>query len=246
MAKVIKDPFEKVMERLRNLLALSKSPNEAEASRAFERAQIILAEHNLSMADLEEPTGAVIADEEMVTSAYPWRRKLGTATASMFFCAYMYNTQKRGKTAYDVHAFVGKRHNVTVAKLMFGYLMTTVDRLAHAASRNIAKDQQSPYRVSFRNACTSRLCARIAERIMSAKAGEVKGDTGRALMLVDAYKLAASENQTFLKDNGYSTEVVVQNARTDLHRQGAADGYRVGGEIGLDHQVGGTVTARLR
>ena len=42
----------KLIERIRKLLALAESPNEHEAALASERAQALLAEHKLSLAQV--------------------------------------------------------------------------------------------------------------------------------------------------------------------------------------------------
>jgi putative NIF3 family GTP cyclohydrolase 1 type 2 len=46
----------KILDRIQKLIALSTSPNENEAAVAAEKAQALLIEHNLSMADVKAPT----------------------------------------------------------------------------------------------------------------------------------------------------------------------------------------------
>lgn len=230
-----KAALDKVIERIKKLMALSRSPNEHEAARAAERAQALLAEYNLSQADVVEDTGDHFEiDKELETNSYPWRRSLGTVLARLFFCEYYYDTFKRGKTAYDKHCFVGLRHNVVVLKLMFGYLITTVDRLAREGALTVDTRQRSPYRVSFRTACTNRLCMRIEARILQAKQGGLKSETGTALVVLDLYEKAEMQLGAFLEDKG----LVFRDQRlVTLHDKGVRDGAKAGDEIGLDQQI---------
>lgn len=241
------DKLAKVMEKIRKLLALAKSSNEHEAALAADRAQALLAEYNLTHADVEDNAQPVEEDDDTETDSYPWRRPLGTWVAKMFFCHYMYSTFKRRKTSYDRHIFVGRPHNIVVAKLMFEYLIATVERLARAGAKTIPLKQRSPYRVTFRTTCSSRLCARIADRInVAATSGVVIPDqTTRLPALRSQYEQAQAEIDSFLEPRLNEIKKVVQNTKV-LHEQGSIDGHKAGGEIGLDQQVARKPAALLK
>lgn len=55
--------MEKIIERVRKLLALATSSNEHEAALAAAHAQRLLAEHNLAMADIETQRETMTANK---------------------------------------------------------------------------------------------------------------------------------------------------------------------------------------
>jgi hypothetical protein len=232
---------DKVLEKVRKLLALAGSSNEHEAALAASRAQALLAEHNLTLADVKAEKGdEFVIDEELVTDSYPWRRQLANAVASLYFCKYYYQNVRRGRTMYDVHCLAGAPHNINVAKMMFQYLHTTVDRLARQGARGLPKKQQSPYRVSFRTACTTRLLTRIAERIALAKAGRIKSETTGTTLpaLASLYNTIGAKLDEFL-DEAVGKMKTTKSKMATLDARGAMDGRAAGDKIGLDAQVSG-------
>jgi hypothetical protein len=233
-----------IIERVRKILALAgNNSNEAEAMVAAEKAQALLAEHNLSIADVTKKSGKVddgfIVDEELSTDAYPWRRKIAYMVARLYFSAYFFQPDKRGKTMYDVHCFVGARHNIEVAKLMFHYLHTTVDRLAREGAKSIPKEQRSPYRVSFRQAATNRLCTRIQARIDEArKGGTIKGEKGNTLpALASLYDTIGGKLSKFVEENVGEVKPAKERTFKRQNFQGQIDGRKAGDAIGLEAQV---------
>jgi len=242
------DNLAKVMEKIRKLLALAKSSNEHEAASAADKAQLLLAEYNLTLTDVDSRTReGVEEDDDTETDSYPWRRPLGTWVAKMFFCHYMYSTFKRKKTSYDRHIFVGKPHNIVVAKMMFEYLIATVERLARAGAKSIPLKQRSPYRVTFRTTCSSRLCTRIADRINVATTSglQIPDKVTRLPALRSQYEQAQEEIDVFLEPRASEITKVKQNTKI-LHTQGSIDGNKAGEEIGLDQQVEQKRTAMLK
>lgn len=232
----------KLLDRIRKLLALSASSNENEAAMAAEKAQAMLAEHNLSMHDVKASDGDdmmkdVIIDNTIVTSSHPWRRPLGQAVARLYFCTYYYSIQQ-GKSI-NIHSFVGADHNVMVAVVMFKYLLETIDRLARKGAATVPKSQQSPYRVAFRSACCVRLCHRINDRINAAKRGEIVGVSGKALVLASLYDRTQHMLDKFLAQNVGKMKQGRNHLATTIHAKGGADGYQAGDKIGIDDQVAG-------
>jgi hypothetical protein len=240
---------EKMIDKIRKLLALASSPNENEAAAANEKAQALLLEYNLSMSDVgttEDEVGdePITADVNGVTSAEPWRRPLANAIAQMYFCKYVYVTW-HGK---DTHTFIGTKVNAEVTKLMFDYLHETVNRLARAGARSVPKHEQSPYRVSFRAAATRRLCIRIYDRIQEAKRGGViKTEGGNMLpALLSMFEKANAATAAFMQEK-YGKNLKTKNSTLrDLHSRGTSDGHAAGGSIGLDPQVRSSANLRLK
>jgi hypothetical protein len=233
----------KALDRVRKLLALAgNNPNEEEAARAAEKAQEILAEHNLSIADIKTDTDVdetPVEDDELITNQQQWRRDLGSIVAEMYFCQYLFMILPGYK---DQHTFIGARHNVEVAKLFFTYLHMAVDRLAIAGAKDRPKDMQSTYRTTFRKACTSRLYRRIQDRINAAKRGQIVMESGKNLpALLDVYEASKKQIMNYVKKEYGMDAFKVAKRRdvsTKVRDDGAhRDGLKAGDSIGLDQQL---------
>lgn len=243
---------DKILARLKKVLALAQSPNENEAARAMEKVQEILAEHNLSIADLEDKPVVEINAGTRLEEAYPYRRVLASSVAQLYFCTYYYEVHRKvtasGGYNMDKHMFVGAPHNTGVARSMFDYLFKTVDRLSkEAADENANGGSKWSYMTSFRVACSQRLCARIAKRIAEAKAGTAKASGGGTLpALASLYNQAQVVNSDFM--NQAIPEMKQTKTRTTVSDIfGAMAGIAAAEGISLDAQVGaGKRAARLR
>ena len=168
----------------------------------------------------------------------PWRRILASQVAKLYFCGYFYTRLGHLASPIDIHQFVGERHNIEVCKMMYAYLESTVERLAREGARKFAKSQKSPYRVSFRTACTQRLCGRIHRRIEDAKRGGViKAESGTTLpALADLYSSAMTRVEEHLEQSGMAPKPT-KLRQSMPSMQGAMDGAEAGDKIGLDPQV---------
>lgn len=245
----VKPDLDKVLDKMRKLLALSKSPNEHEAARAAERVQALLVRYNLSLVDVEKgPASEIDADYNLRTTPYKWRRTLGTSLAKMYFTRYFYSTLKDGKTVYDAHGFIGERQNIMVAKMMFEYLIKTIDRLAMNGAKVLPEAQRSPYRTDFRKGCSYKLCERIRKRVEDAKAGLAKDEDTKTNLpaLLSAYTKADAAIDGWIKKN-MSGEIVKHVYRPDklLHERGFLDGQAAGDRISLDQQIDDDARPRI-
>jgi hypothetical protein len=237
---------EKLIERIRKLLALANSPNENEAAAAMEKAQSLLAEHNLNMDEVAEKNATgpkVTVDSELKSHSRPWRRQLGTALAKLYFCDYFfsftYETRKNGfgYQRWDKHNFVGAPHNVAVAKMMFDYLTKTVERLATESAKRVPAKERSRYVNAFQHGCAGRLRVRIWERYEAARKGTVKTDTGTNLpALANLYDQAQALIDPILQSIGVQTKANNRVRWTD--QRGLADGDSAGRNVSLDGQIG--------
>lgn len=244
----------KLIEKIRKVMALSSSPNEAEAAAAAEKAQAMLAEYNLSMADIstEEAEEDFIEDREEVTESVPWRRQIANNVAELYFCSYFFthrkdptSTRACGYIRRDIHSFIGAQHNVAVAKMMFKYLCDAVDRMSIEGSMRVTIGERSAYRTSFKWACSLRLSSRIRDRIAAAKRGEIKAESGANLpALLDLYTKTQQQLQVHIEKKVGKLRHT-KTRPTQTHLGGALDGQRAGDKIGLDPQVSGKAGAHL-
>lgn len=241
--------MEKVLEKVKKLVALSKSSNEHEAALALERAQALLAEYNLSIADIEkdESNPDFIISRSPVQDSMPYRRQVGHNISLLYFCTYFYEAvpamSKRGNVyTRDRHCIVGAQHNVVVAQMMFDYLVKAIDRLAREGAAEVGKEAYWSFQTAFKVACTSRLCARIKERIAQARAGTTPttNKSGGLPALADLYDRTQADIKAFL-DKLMGDDLKELNPRGGKYDlEGAMAGMIAGDSIGLDTQLTGT------
>lgn len=246
---------EKVIDKIRKLLALSQSPNENEAASAAAKAQAMLAEHCLHMAEVESQGGAKVdanftMDNALQTESVKWRRWIANAVAQMYFCSHFFSHKYQPRTSgvgykrTDTHTFVGAAENIEVCKMMFTYLCATVVRLSLEGAKQQARDKSS-YITSFRQACAARLHSRIKERIAAAKRGEVKTEAGTNLpALMNLYTDTHNKLQAYIAEKVGGTRHVKQRGSSN-NVAGYMDGTKAGNSIGLDTQIGGRKPAGL-
>lgn len=144
---------EKLIGKIQKLLALSKSPNKAEAELAAQRAHELLTKYNLSMDDVQEREIRefnIISGRNLKT----WKHLLIDNVARYYYCKSLF--YERGSGYYRI-VFIGQRHNIIVCKSMFDYLHKTILR----ESRSIHKNAKNKYREDFKLG----MAVKISERL---------------------------------------------------------------------------------
>src|SRR5262245_1937067 len=129
---------ERLTQLIRKLLALAgNNPSEVEAARAMERAFTLMAEHNLTMVqvDILGTGDKRVEDRHRSEGEHrTWARTIWGAVAELNFCFHCYMPPSRNITTTDEHTLVGTRANIAATKVMAEYLIATVDRLAREAN----------------------------------------------------------------------------------------------------------------
>lgn len=232
-----------IAEKIKALLALATSPNENEAASAMEKAQELLAKHNLSMKDV---TSAEAADRFKIShgkvgDVFAHKRQLGHAIGKLYFCKYFYSVvaaESKGGNVYkrEQHCFAGEPHNLDIAVMMFDYLVTTIDRLAkEAADQMEDKKKYWSFQTAFKTAAAHRVATRVMEKIQACTAPTVTG--GKLPALASLYERADSEVSEFL-----ASQLNLQAGKVKKQLYDAAGlraGRIAGDSIGLDAQIGG-------
>lgn len=154
------------------LLALSKDAGatEAEASLAAEKAQELMTEHNLSMANIEASGGKSgeegqrTKDEMEHRQVYKWQRTLMASLAELNFCyckeLFDYH---RHTNSFKGYQLIGRAANVASTRIMFDYLLQTINRLAKEEVKN-PSEYFTRYAHSFKEGCADRIVERLQQR----------------------------------------------------------------------------------
>lgn len=118
---------ERVIEKVRKLLALSSSSNQHEAALAAAHAQRLLAEHNLSMSELElQEEGAGEVAIEVAKTVPKWLASLFATVANGFDCFPIVTTSDSCSRL----RFIGVGEDPAVACCTLQFLMQELRRLA--------------------------------------------------------------------------------------------------------------------
>lgn len=142
------DHNESLIRRIQKLLALANhNSNEAEASSAMMKVQELLAAHGLEMAEVQarkvNGVGQAEGSPEARTKSsldfsamYQFQRDLMSSVAKNNFCFHFIDEREKkdpraryGVRKVKTHVLVGSHVNVTVATMLYEYLIQTMDRL---------------------------------------------------------------------------------------------------------------------
>ena len=119
---------DKIIDRVRKLLALAKSSNEHEAALAAAHAQKLLSEHNLAMSELEVKEAG--AGKEMFDlgrkTLDKWVFQLASVVASAFDCRVVATSGGDGTAKVS---FIGCGEDPAVSGYTFQYLVKEMERL---------------------------------------------------------------------------------------------------------------------
>lgn len=192
----------KILDRIAKLLALAKGgTTEGEANAAMGKAQELMAEHNLTLANLEAASGdrgSRVKETQHQSLMYKWKRELLEDIAKVNFCALViqYGTTRAGEKIATGYELIGRPANVTVVRHMFAYLLSAVERVLVNEVGTSPQARFNRWSHSFRQGCSERLRDRLRERYeatvreKSREAREANarshhpGSTGNALVVV--------------------------------------------------------------
>ncbi len=124
---------ERIIERVRKLLALSNSSNEHEAALAAAHAQRLLAEHNLAMSELDlQDEGAGEVELKVAKTVPKWLSSLFATVANAFDCFPIVTTTSDCSRL----RFIGVGEDPAVASCTVQSLLQALRRLASLSQRS--------------------------------------------------------------------------------------------------------------
>ena len=162
----------KVSILINKLMALARDDGatEAEAALAAEKAQALMTEHNLSMANIEAAGGQSGEEGQRVKDGvshrqvYKWQRELMRAVADLNFCYCTEQVKYHARTtSFNGYQLIGRAANVVSTRTMFEYLVQTIERLAREDVQD-PKGYFTRYAHSFKEGCADRVVDRLRQR----------------------------------------------------------------------------------
>ena len=221
--------LDRIVDRVKKLLALSSSQNPHEAALAAAKAQELLFKHNLSLAMVEaelpgDRHARYISDRFDSGGWMDWRRRLLAAVARNNFCRGVSYEGTR-----DV-GIVGEPHNVLVVKHLYAFLVRELIRLAEAAAAGEpgldAEGARAWKRSFFLGAVRT-----IAQRLATQRAHDAAANPqSTALVLRKDQELDEAYQQHFPNLRREDEESPRRRERTARPR--STDGYRAGVRAG--------------
>lgn len=240
-----------IIRKIKALILLQNSSNPSEAASAAAKAQELLAKWNLDIDDvMKHGNKEFITVRTDVLDVYAYLRGLGMAVADAHFCAYYYvivptkskKRKKDGTASFynrEAHAFCGLTHNANVAVMMFDYLQKTIFRLARAAAKAKAAEEDSKFSWSYVTAFQNGACFTVAKRLRDSipteEAAAAAPEGSNLPALRSLHERSIDEVNEFLSKQ---VKLVKSKPRAQNYDDdGVIDGMVAGKEIGLNTQI---------
>ncbi len=220
-----------ITDRIKKLLALSKSPNEHEAANAAAAAARLQAEYFVEQAMLEDEdenfTVEEIAELQMdvgMRKIPSWKAEIRLSVCELNGCR-TYSDAKGGSVIF------GRRSATNTVLYTCQYLYTEIAAIADRewAKVPLRPESKRTWTHSFRFGCATR----IAERIKELLPKRLEGIPERALTIIlkhdqevqDSYKIRSKE-----------LGLITVRARTRYHKDAYNQGVAAGNNINLGGQ----------
>lgn len=169
-----------IVDKIQKLLRLAQSSNPHEAASAAARAQELMHEHKIAMADLEIAGGEVVREavgtEPLETTGkvrVRWKGWVANAAAKSFGC----RTFWRGATIQ----LVGRPGDVQAARYVYQFLILEIERLAAEGCPSYLGAAQ---KVQWKNSFRTGACVIIEQRLGDQSRMQAAATSSTALVLV--------------------------------------------------------------
>lgn len=227
-------PTEKILEKVRRLLALSKSSNEFEAAAAAAKAQELLFKYKLEMNDVPSDDGRDAPREAfdrhfmVAENTAGWRGTLLNVIALNNDCSVIKHSGGTGK----LYAVIGQKSSFEVVEYLYAYLVAEIDRLAKT---HFGKGHPDSWFTSFRYGCVNTLSKTLKRQ----REESVSSAKGMALVVVNEAALKAKEHEFYprLRHRG-SHSIGNSSGYATGQRDGATIGIRQGVHSGAGSSAG--------
>lgn len=223
---------QKILDKLQKLLALAGSDNEHEAQLAMSKAEDLMREHDLSVADVAlNGSGAHVQSQKVfgLTVTYTkWEGSLGWTIARTFNGQAIRTT--RGENEGWSFTFVAGRTDLVIIVDLYERLRETIKRMTKqymVHNKRLPRRSllQNSYRLGLLNTIITRL-QRL--KVNTAPDGTKKnffGLTGKELVVVK--EKAVEQRVAQLFPNIKMTRVRASRVLPSAYEQGRADGHAV-------------------
>jgi hypothetical protein len=222
---------QKIIEKLQKLLALSASDNENEAAIAMKKAEELMCEHNLSVADVAlDGSGAHVGSAEVhgsTKSSQTWEVFLGCTIAKTFNGRAIRSKNSHGW----MFIFVAGKTDLELIVDLFERLRSNIKRMSDAyvrSARNAThvhgKTLHNSYRMGVLETITRRL-EQLKRNTAPTQDRNTYGMTGTELMVIK--DKAVDQRVSRLFPRVQTVKRAASMVEGNAYRQGQADGHNV-------------------
>lgn len=223
-------PDQTIIEKIKKLLALTTSSNENESTIAAEKASLLLAQHNLSLADLGNNQDTEITETviDNTTRFVTWKMILLSGVADSNFCQAL-------RSSYNGNVFLlGSSTNLIVCQHLYDYLSKAIERRA-----KYRKGSGRAYLNAFRVGCATRLSERLLAQKNEMETSGIPG-TGNApdipgIVVRSMFEKNQLAIQGYLENRGVT---VKSRSNSQISSEkGYNAGIKVGDQISLNKPI---------
>lgn len=213
---------EKIVDKIRKLLALSTSSNEHEAALALENANKLLLKYNLEMSDIDEQVNLNNVIEDTVAESgriMSWKINLMTSLMDLNNCRIIIHSVVRGEKKIKA---IGRKCNIEVSMAMYDYVLQTMERKL--------RSERAIDKFSFRLGFSRAIQRKVAEILENRNKVDI--DPRCTALVVQEKALVRS----FMRDN-------YKNLRTSVTKTSFGDagsyysGLNAGNSVSLNSQI---------
>ena len=226
---------EKLLKKMKALLKMSRdAANENEATTAMRQLHALLAKHNISMSDIDGPEEAEqMGETGFNTYVRPWVKIIAMNVAELYFCQIYLSSRGR---KVDIMV-VGSEVNRHFASHMIQNIMHVINIASQReASANYDKGPQwSSFQTSFLNSAAVTIKNRCQQLIQDAKCGDLKDETGTALVLASVYDTHQKLTTEFMDNLNLRSNKGRKLSMESAH--GAAAGHAAGNRVQLTRSL---------
>lgn len=234
--------MDNVIEKIKKLLALSKSSNENEARLAAQKASELMEKHQIAAADVlveEAKTQSIVRESyevEGLRMKYVWVETLGNAVARLFDGTVLVTGQLHGTR----FIFVGYPKDIEAMKMLFKHLYDSwcsiVEQDLKEAKANHYGSWAPKDTMKFKLGHGQGYAARISQRcdeLVKARKAAVSASSGSGTALIVVKDRALEEWKV---ENKIRT---VKRTQSSGSLSGAAYGVRAGNNAALGGAIAG-------
>ena len=222
---------QKIITKLQKLLALSASDNENEAALAMTKAEELMREHNLSVADVAlDGSGAHVGSVEvegLTKTSQSWEISLGSSIAKAFNGRAIRTRNSNGWN----FTFVAGQTDLTIITDLFERLRPTIKRMSQAYVIRVkdftkvhGKSLHNSYRLGMIKTISQRL-ERLKQNTAPTDSRNAFGMTGTALMVIKDKAVDQRVNRLFPRVR--TTMSRASRVDGNAYQQGMTDGNNI-------------------
>ena len=238
----------KIVDKIKKLLALSKSPNENEAILAYQMAQELLTKHNISLDDIQVDINILEETIWLGEEMEEWKFILYSVVAECNYCRLVVTSFNDKNFRYNL---IGREHNIIVVKEIRGYLLDTIKRICEEKAEELNEKYKTTGLMltdlafkSVRIGIVKGICSRLLrqkkqvqnEGIHAESENEPAGEKTTTLTISKLYNKESEKIQQYLNSK-HSNIQQLSGFNSDYISKFVAEGQHESRKIGLNTQI---------